>query len=113
MRRLGDITLDMEELILEMVEDHDLQWGEIRALLMQYLRTHCPESQEEYNDGSRPIDFYGPAEALTDNSAVQLLLEIRDEYEVGRPRRQWKNLMERVNKLFNRRINVRGDNYEA
>lgn len=58
-RRLGDITTDMEPLILEMVEQHDLQMGEILNLIRGYLEIHCPQSVETYLDGSHPIFYYG------------------------------------------------------
>ena len=58
-RPLGKITSDLEPLILEMVEDHDMQWGEILSLIHGYLLIHCPGAQEEYKDGSNPIFYYG------------------------------------------------------
>lgn len=60
MRRLGDITLDMEELLFEMIEEHDLQWGEVLALIKCWLEIHAPEAQEVYTDGDSPIFYYGP-----------------------------------------------------
>lgn len=60
LRPLGDITMDMEPLILEMVEAHELQWGEILNIVRGYLEIHCPESQEEYLDGTKPVYYYGP-----------------------------------------------------
>ena len=60
MRRLGDITADLEELLDEMIDDHDMQWGEIRSLVMNQLKVHRPDAQEEYEDGSHPVDYYGP-----------------------------------------------------
>lgn len=106
MRALGDILLEMEELLDEMVDDHDLQWGDIRSLVMQHLRTHRPDAQEEYTEGGHPIDFYGPAESLSRDTAIQLLFRILDEYRVGRPRRQWKNLMEEVEDFASQKVNV-------
>ena len=29
MRPLGTITYDLEDIITEMIDDHDLQWGEV------------------------------------------------------------------------------------
>ena len=60
MRRLGDITSDLEPLILEMVDDHDLQWGEVLAIIYGYLEVHCPGAREEYLDGTSPRYTYGP-----------------------------------------------------
>ena len=60
MRRLGDITLDLEVLITEMIDDHDLQWGEILGLVFTNLQIHRPDAQEEYDAGGSPIFYYGP-----------------------------------------------------
>ena len=60
MRRMGDIMHDLEDVLLEMTEKHDLQYGEILNLVYGYLKVHCPESQEEYEDGEHPEFYYGP-----------------------------------------------------
>ncbi len=63
MRPMGEILYDMEELIGEMTDDHDLQWGDILNLVYGYLEVHCPEAQEIYeDDGSGPVFYYGPEE---------------------------------------------------
>lgn len=60
-RPLGNITLELEKLLSEMIEDHDLQWGEILGLVHTWLQIHAPEAKEEYCDnGSNPIFYYGP-----------------------------------------------------
>lgn len=61
-RKLGEITADMEDLILEMVEVHDMQWGEILTLIHGYLQVHCPGAQEKYIKGGSPVYYYGPKE---------------------------------------------------
>ena len=68
LRRLGDIMLDMEPLILEMCNDHDLQWYEILNLVRGYLEVHCPGAREEYTAGGNPIFYYGPAFEPKDNT---------------------------------------------
>ena len=60
LRPLGDITLDMEPLIQEMVTGHEMQVGEVLALVHAYLMIHCPDAREEYDDGSHPVFYYGP-----------------------------------------------------
>jgi len=60
LRPLGEITCDMEPLLQEMVEEHEMQKGEILALVAIYLDIHCPQSLEEYEDGSHPVLRYGP-----------------------------------------------------
>lgn len=65
LRRLGDITADLEPLILEMVVDHDLQYHEILGIIFQYLEVHCPGAKEVYTkDGSSPVFYYGSKERL-------------------------------------------------
>lgn len=59
-RRLGDITTDMEKLLLEMTVDHDMQWHEIMGIIYAYLQVHCPDGQEEYVKGGNPVFYYGP-----------------------------------------------------
>lgn len=61
-RKLGDITLDMEPLLQEMVYEHELQVGEILNLVHGYLQIHCPEAREEYDEGGHPVFYYGPEE---------------------------------------------------
>jgi hypothetical protein len=69
LRLMNDIMLDLE-LALEQLTDpkgHDMQWGEVRALVMKWLEVHAPHAQEEYVDGTVPVDIYGHldhAEAL-------------------------------------------------
>lgn len=64
MRALGDIISDMEDLVFEMVDDHDMQRGDILAIVKNYIDVHCPESIEEYEDGSNPVYFYGPIDSI-------------------------------------------------
>jgi hypothetical protein len=59
-RPLGEILLELEKLTLEMVEDHDLQWGDILNLQRGYLEVHCPGAQEQYIGGGSPEFYYGP-----------------------------------------------------
>lgn len=59
LRRLGDVTLELEQVLEEMTFDHDLQWGEVLHLVYAWLSIHAPASREEYLDGSHPTFFYG------------------------------------------------------
>lgn len=59
-RKLGDILLDLEVLLDEMIDAHDLQWGEVLALVFCWLQIHRPDAKEEYEDGSSPKYRYGP-----------------------------------------------------
>lgn len=59
-RKLGDITGDLEPLIQEMVFDHEMQVHEILGIIHAYLISHCPEAVEVYvADGSSPQLRYG------------------------------------------------------
>lgn len=61
LRPLGEILLEVEPLILEMVTQHDLQHGDILYLIKGYLDVHCPAAREIYEeDGSSPTLKYGP-----------------------------------------------------
>jgi hypothetical protein len=63
-RSLGDITDELEPLLLEMAENHKMQHGEILNIIRGYLEIHCPDSQEVYRDGTKPVFYYGGREGL-------------------------------------------------
>lgn len=63
-RPLGDIMLDMEEILLTLSHDHDMQWYEVLSLVRSSLLAHCPEG-EEVVKGKSPLFFYGPKENLS------------------------------------------------
>lgn len=59
-RPLGRVTEELEHLLLEMTENHELQMGEILNLIRGYLEIHCPNCVEVYEeDNSKPLFFYG------------------------------------------------------
>jgi len=60
LRPLGEITLELEKVLKEMTNDHDLQWGEVLGLVHTWLSIHAPNAQEEYVDGDNPMYYYGP-----------------------------------------------------
>ena len=62
MRKLGDIAGDLELVIQEMIDDHDLQHGEILNIIRGYLEIHYPGAREEYEDGTNPNFYYGPGD---------------------------------------------------
>lgn len=64
LRPLGEILLDIEPLLLEAVEMHDLQHGDVYGLLRQYLEVHLPGYKEEYDDETRPVFYYGHKDGL-------------------------------------------------
>lgn len=63
-RPTGKILLDMEPLLEELVDDHDLQWYDILFLVLGWLMVHRPDAQEQYLDGTKPVFFYGHKEKL-------------------------------------------------
>jgi hypothetical protein len=66
LRPLGATLLELETLLLEMTENHDLQWGDVLNLVRGYLEVHCPGSQEEYDKGGNPEFYYGPRREFDD-----------------------------------------------
>ena len=60
-RPLGHITTDLENVLEEAIDNHDLQCGEVMALVYNWIRVHRPSAVEEYLDGSQPVFFYGPS----------------------------------------------------
>lgn len=60
LRPLGRVTLDLESVVDEMALDHELEWGEIMALVFAYMQTHLPESKEQFLDGDEVEFYYGP-----------------------------------------------------
>lgn len=63
LRPLGDILLDIEPYILEMA-DHNLQHSDFYGLLFAYLEMHLPSLKEEYDDGTRPVFYYGHKDSI-------------------------------------------------
>lgn len=63
-RPLGDILLEIEPLLLEAVDGHNLQHGDMYGLLRQYLEIHLPNHKEEFDDDTRPVFYYGHKDGL-------------------------------------------------
>lgn len=64
LRKTGDILLDMEPLLEELVHQHGLQYSDVLGLVYVWLQVHAPSAQERYLDGSKPTFFYGAPEGL-------------------------------------------------
>ena len=61
MRKFGDILLDLEGLLDEMIDDHDLQLGDILNLVHGHIQIHRQDCIEVYEeDDSSPVFTYGP-----------------------------------------------------
>lgn len=58
MRPVGQIFLELEALLDELIDDHGFQWGDILYWIWGHLKIHRPDAQEEYEDGGHPTFFY-------------------------------------------------------
>lgn len=65
MRPMGDVLLDLEVVISEMIDDHDLQHGDVLSLVRGYLEIHYPGAKEEYVDGDEIVYYYGPKSLMS------------------------------------------------
>ena len=60
-RPLGNVLLELETVLEEMVDSHDLQAGDILNLVFGWIQVHRPAAIEEYvDDDSSPVFYYGP-----------------------------------------------------
>jgi hypothetical protein len=64
LRKLSNITSDLEVLIEEMIVTHDLQTGEVLNLINGYIQAHYVGANEQYEDGEHAIFYYGRKENL-------------------------------------------------
>lgn len=64
LRPLGHVTDDLEPLLQEMALDHEMQMHEILNIIRGYLEAHLVNSVETYEDGTRPVFFYGHIDNL-------------------------------------------------
>lgn len=62
LQRMGDIMFELEDVISKMVEQHDLQKGEILGFVNGYIDIHFPDAVEIYQDDTSPKYFYGAPE---------------------------------------------------
>lgn len=60
LRPLGQISDDMEPLLEEMVDRHEMQAQEVLHNILSWLSAHRPHCFPEYEDGSELIVFIGP-----------------------------------------------------
>lgn len=58
LRPMGEILLDIELILDEMVDGHGLQTGDILALIKTHIDVHLPHANEEYEEGGRPVFKY-------------------------------------------------------
>lgn len=61
MRAAGKIFLELEELLDELIDDHEFQKGDILNWVNGHIDIHRPDCIEEYvEDDSNPVFYYGP-----------------------------------------------------
>lgn len=63
-RTVGDALLDLEELWFEVLDDHELQLGDVHYNLQGWAHIHYPDAVELYEDGTEPVFFYGHLDEL-------------------------------------------------
>lgn len=64
-RKVGKVLLKMEPLLFELVQDHELQKGELLALISRWVDIHYPDAIETYTvDNSHPVEYYGHKDGL-------------------------------------------------
>lgn len=65
MRPVGRILLELEPLLEELIDDHDVQKGDVLALVATWIDVHRAGAIERYvDDGSMPVLFYGSQDDL-------------------------------------------------
>jgi len=60
MDKMGNLLLDMESILDKMIDQHDIQFGDILNLVYGHLIIHRPDAREEYTAGGHPLFKYGP-----------------------------------------------------
>lgn len=65
---LGDLLCEIEPYLEALVDEHDLQHGDVLALVDVWLAVHRPGCKEQYVDGSpSPVMSYGPPRKRDDS----------------------------------------------
>ena len=59
-RTIGEALFDLEEILDDLIDNHELQWGDLLNIVYGHLVVHRPDAQEEYEEGGNPIFYYGP-----------------------------------------------------
>lgn len=60
LRPLGQILLEIEPRLIEAMEGHDLQHGDMYGILEKYLNLHMPGYKEVFTeDRTSPVLYYG------------------------------------------------------
>lgn len=76
--KFEDTTFIIEDGVDEMVTKHGMQKHEILAHVSGYIDFHYPGAIEEYEDGSTPLEFYGPIETFIKKYKKQILEILND-----------------------------------
>ena len=60
-KTLGKLMMELESILDQMIDQHELQSGDILNLVHGHLVSHRPDAFEQYiDDGSSPVFYYGP-----------------------------------------------------
>ena len=60
-KSIGKLMLELEVLLDQMIDEHELQAGDILNLVHGHLVSHRPDAFEQYiDDGTSPVFYYGP-----------------------------------------------------
>lgn len=59
MKTTGEILLDIEPHLEALVDEQELQAGDVLALIHAWLTVHRPECFEQYTEGGKPEFYYG------------------------------------------------------
>lgn len=64
---MTEITQELENVLQKMTDPkgHDMQWGEVKAQVDIWLEVHAPHAEENYVDGTIPINLYGHIDYVT------------------------------------------------
>lgn len=80
MRLVGDIYCELEEIYDELIDDHNMQMGDMLYWLWGHLKIHRQDCIERYmDDGSSPIFKYGPD--IDKKGVKKSLLELLKKWE--------------------------------
>jgi hypothetical protein len=93
-RRLGDILLDIEDLIQEAVDSHSLRLEEVLNLLHTYLQDHYPNFKKvNSTENQNMAVFYGPKEKWKSKTSKHTRSKAETSHKESHPnkRKTFKN----------------------
>lgn len=96
-RKTGDILLDLEVILDELIDSQDLQFGDVLNLVYGHLLVHRPDAREEYVSGGHPEFKYGPKpdRKKTKKKLVKLLKTWEDSRLEGKTANEILDLIDK------------------